>query len=91
MISVITFKSDTKYKIIVEDNGIGVTDEKLEKLRISPRYIMSDNKASEHRNDLALLIVGQILCAHKGTVSFDHRKQGEFSVTISFPITKDKQ
>ena len=88
-ISVCVRKSDTEYKIVVEDNGVGVTDEKLEKLRTTPHYMMSDDGTTEPRHGLGLLIVGQIVSAHKGTVSFDHGKQGGFTVTISFPIPKD--
>jgi signal transduction histidine kinase len=88
-ISVCVRKSDTEYKIVVEDNGVGVTDEKLEKLRTTPHYMMSDSGTTEPRHGLGLLIVGQIVSAHKGTVSFDHGKQGGFTVTISFPIPKD--
>ena len=85
-ISVCARKSDTEYKIIVEDNGIGVTDETLEKLRTTPHYMMSDSGTSEPRHGLGLLIVGQIVSAHKGTVSFDHGKQGGFAVAVEFPI-----
>ena len=85
-ISVCARKSDTEYKIIVEDNGIGVTDETLEKLRTTPHYMMSDSGTSEPRHGLGLLIVGQIVSAHKGTVSFDHGKQGGFAVAVAFPI-----
>lgn len=88
-ISVCVEKNDTEYKIVVEDNGIGVTDEKLEKLRTTPHYMMSDSGTTEPRHGLGLLIVGQIVSTHKGTVSFDHGKQGGFAVTLSFPITKD--
>lgn len=88
-ISVCVRKSDTEYKIVVEDNGVGVTDEKLEKLRTTPHYMMSDSGTTEPRHGLGLLIVGQIVSAHNGTVSFDHGKQGGFAVTISFPIPKD--
>ena len=85
-ISVYVKKSNTEYKIIVKDNGIGVTDEKLEKLRTTPHYMMSDDGTTEPRHGLGLLIVGQIVSAHKGTVSFDHRKQRGFAVTLAFPI-----
>ncbi len=85
-ISVWVEKSSDEYKIIIEDNGIGVTDEKLEKLRTTPHYMMSDNGTAEPRHGLGLLIVGQIVSAHKGTVSFDHGKQGGFAVTMAFPI-----
>ena len=85
-ISVCVRKSDTEYKIVVEDNGVGVTDEKLEKLRTTPHYMMSDSGTTEPRHGLGLLIVGQIISAHNGTVSFHHGKQGGFAVTITFPI-----
>ena len=85
-ISVCVEKSDTEYKIIVKDNGIGVTDEKLEKLRTTPHYMMSDDGTTEPRHGLGLLIVGQIVSAHKGTVAFDHGKQRGFAVTLAFPI-----
>lgn len=85
-ISVCVEKSDTEYKIIVEDNGVGVTDETLEKLRTTPHYMLSDSGTAEPRHGLGLLIVGQIVSAHRGTVSFDHRKQGGFSVTMTFPM-----
>ena len=88
-ISVCVEKSAAEYKVIVEDNGIGVTNEKLEKLRTTPHYMMSDSGTTEPRHGLGLLIVGQIVSAHKGIVSFDHGKQGGFAVTISFPIPSD--
>lgn len=88
-ISVYVEKSNTEYKIIVKDNGIGVTDEKLEKLRTTPHYMMSDDGTTEPRHGLGLLIVGQIVSAHKGTVSFDHGKQRGFAVTLAFPIIND--
>ena len=47
--------------------------------------MMSDSGTAEPRHGLGLLIVGQIVSAHKGTVSFDHGKQGGFAVTMAFP------
>ena len=74
------------YCICVEDNGVGVTDEQL---RTTPHYLMSANVTTEPRHGLGLLIVQQIVSAHKGTVSFNHGKQGGFATTISFPVTQD--
>ncbi len=87
-ISVCVVKEDTEYKIVVEDNGIGITDEKLEKLRNTPHYMMSDSGTDEPRHGLGLLIVGQIAHAHNGTISFDHGTNGGFYATISFPMIK---
>lgn len=88
-ISVEVREETDSYCICVEDNGVGVTDEQLEKLRNTPHYMMSDNGTTEPRHGLGLLIVQQIVSAHKGTVSFNHGKQGGFAVTISLPIPKD--
>lgn len=85
-ISVRVEKSDMEYKIIIEDNGVGVTDEKLENLRTTPHYMMSDSGTTEPRHGLGLLIVGQIVSAHKGTLSFDHGKQGGFAAAMTFPM-----
>jgi len=85
-ISVCVVKEDAEYKIIVEDNGVGITDEKLEKLRNTPHYMMSDSGTDEPRHGLGLLIVGQIVHAHNGTVSFDHGANGGFAVTVTFPL-----
>lgn len=88
-ISVCVVKDDVEYNIIVEDNGVGITDEKLEKLRNTPHYMISDSGTDEPRHGLGLLIVGQIAHAHNGTVSFDHGANGGFSATISFPLIKE--
>ncbi len=73
------------YVITVEDDGIGVTNETLEKLRTAPHYMMSDGSTSEPRHGLGLLIVQQIMTAHHGKVTFDHSPLGGFSVTLAFP------
>lgn len=85
-ISVCVEKRDAECQITVEDNGRGVTEELLEKLKTTPHYMMSDSGTAEPRHGLGLLIVGQIVSAHKGTVSFDHGKQGGFAVTLTFPV-----
>ena len=86
-ISVCVEKSDAEYRITVEDNGAGLTEEKLEKLRTTPHYMMSDSGTAEPRHGLGLLIVKQIVSAHSGTVSFDHGKNGGFAVTLAFPVS----
>ena len=72
-------------RIAVEDDGVGITEEKLEKLRGTPHYMMSDSGTAEPRHGLGLLIVQQIAAAHGGNVTFDHSSRGGFSVTMDFP------
>lgn len=74
-----------EYRVKVEDDGAGITDEKLEKLRAAPHYMMSDAGTGEPRHGLGLLIVQQIAAAHGGRVSFDHGKKGGFVAEMIFP------
>ena len=70
--------------ICVEDDGVGISEEQLEKLRNTPHYMMSDSGTEEPRHGLGLLIVQQIVKAHGGTVSFQHGKNGGFLVQMIF-------
>ena len=74
-----------RFQVIVEDDGFGISDEALEKLRNTPHYMMSDSGTAEPRHGLGLLIVQQIVKAHLGSVEFDHGSEGGFRVTMSFP------
>lgn len=72
--------------VIVEDDGVGLADGQLDKLRNTPHYMMSDNGTAEPRHGLGLLIVQQIVKAHHGSVLFDHSALGGFLVELRFPI-----
>lgn len=85
-ISIRVFKNDAGAHIVVEDDGVGVTDEQLEKLENTPHYIMSDDSTREPCHGLGLLIVRQIAAVHKGDVTFRGRKGGGFAVDICFKI-----
>lgn len=73
-------------KIVVSDNGVGATDEQLDKLNNSPHYMVCDESTSEQRHGLGLLIVKQIAVAHKGTVEIEHSEYGGLEVKICLPI-----
>lgn len=73
-------------KIVVSDNGIGATDEQIDKLNNSPHYMVCDENTSEQRHGLGLLIVKQIAAAHKGTVEIRHSKYGGLEVEICLPV-----
>lgn len=78
-------------KIIVSDNGIGATDEQIEKLNNAPHYMVCDENTSEQRHGLGLLIVKQIVAAHKGTVTIRHSKQNGFEVEMTIPSKQNAQ
>lgn len=84
-ISIAMVRQETAVQIRIEDDGVGVTDEQLERLRTTPHYMVS-NGSMDQRHGLGLQIVCQIAAAHNGAVSFDHGSHGGFLVQISFPI-----
>lgn len=89
-ISVEVRKERNSYMISVEDDGVGISDKQLEKLRNTPHYMMSDNGTEEPRHGLGLLIVQQIVQAHGGAISFQHGKNGGFLVQMIFSISPPK-
>ena len=77
---------DNKCSITVSDDGIGATDEQIEKLNHAPHYMVCDENTSEQRHGLGLLIVKQIVASHNGTVTIDSNAQGGFSVQLTLPM-----
>lgn len=71
--------------ILVADDGVGVTDEQIEKLNHAPHYMVCDNNTAEQRHGLGLLLVKQIAAAHGGRVSIGHSSYGGFAVEILLP------
>ena len=63
---------NNKCIICVEDNGIGASDEQIEKLNHTPHYMVCDTNTTEQRHGLGLLIVKQIMNGHSGTVIIAH-------------------
>lgn len=85
-ISVTVSQEPSVAHILIEDDGVGVTDEQLEKLRTASHYMMSDGSTKEQRHGLGLLIVRQIAAVHHGNVIFSHGRNGGFAVEMSFDV-----
>ena len=84
-LSVAVREEAESYILSVEDDGVGISDEQLEKLRNTPHYMMSDNGTEEPRHGLGLLIVRQIMRAHCGDASFGRSASGGFFSALQFP------
>lgn len=82
------WRTDNTCGVSVSDDGIGATDEQIEKLNNAPHYMVCDKNTSEQRHGLGLLIVKQIISSHGGTTIIEHRSHGGFSVKITLPIQK---
>ncbi len=76
----------TLCRITVVDDGVGITDEQLDKLRNTPHYMISDSSTTEPRHGLGLLIVQQIVTAHHGETHFATAYPHGFCVEIELPI-----
>ena len=72
--------------VIVSDDGMGATDEQIEKLNNTPHYMVCDEKTTEQRHGLGLLIVKQIIFAHSGKMLIKHSEYGGFEVDLSLPM-----
>ena len=72
--------------IRVEDNGVGASDEQIEKLNTAPHYMVCDTNTTEQRHGLGLLIVKQIVASHNGTTSIEHSTYGGFAVKLKLPM-----
>lgn len=72
--------------IAIEDDGVGITEEKLEKMKNTPHYMMNDSGADEPRHGLGLLIVRQIVKAHHGEAVFSSVTPHGLRIEIRLPI-----
>ena len=79
---------DNVCTVVVADDGMGATDEQIEKLNNTPHYMVCDEKTTEQRHGLGLLIVKQIMFAHNGKMLIRHSEYGGFEVILSLPMCK---
>ena len=75
-----------KCTVGVSDDGVGATDEQIEKLNNAPHYMVCDENTTEQRHGLGLLIVKQMVAAHDGTTVIEHSTYGGFTVKLTLPI-----
>ena len=72
--------------ISVADDGVGATDEQIERLNRTPHYMVCDEKTTEQRHGLGLLIVKQIVFTHNGKMLIKHSEYGGLEVDLSLPM-----
>lgn len=72
----------------VSDNGIGMSAEKLKELKEKPHYMESTDNRLDLRHGLGLILVRQIVEAHKGNIQFNSEEQKGYKVTMTFPQTQ---
>lgn len=65
--------TENKLLLTVQDNGIGITAEKLEELKSKPHYMESTDDRLDLRHGLGLLLVRQIVEAHHGEMEVESK------------------
>ncbi|WP_414150945.1 sensor histidine kinase [Acetobacterium carbinolicum] len=76
--------SDTSLILIIADNGIGLSAEKLQELEEKPHYMKSTDERLDLRHGLGLLLVRQIVDAHEGTMQIKSVANHGFTTTLTF-------
>lgn len=68
----------------VSDNGVGMSAEKLRELKEKPHYMESTDDRLDLRHGLGLILVRQIIDAHRGTMQIESEEQKGYKVTLTF-------
>ena len=76
--------SSEKVSIIVADNGVGMSAEKLRELEEKPHYMESTDERLDLRHGLGLLLVRQIVEAHDGIMKIESMSQSGYKTILTF-------
>ncbi len=76
--------TDEHTEIIVADNGVGVSAEKLQELNTKKHYLESTDEKLNLRHGLGVLLVQQIVEAHKGTMKIESAPNCGYKTTFIF-------
>ena len=85
VISVSVARNETGITVMVSDDGIGVSTEKLEKLRATTNHLENTDERLNLRHGLGVLLVRQIVEAHHGTVEIESAPQNGYQTVLAFP------
>ena len=76
--------SEKEITIVVSDNGIGVSAEKLKALNSRTHYLESTDSTLYLCHGLGVLLVRQIIEAHKGTMIIESEEKKGYKTTLIF-------
>ncbi len=84
-IKIFLFSSADYLSLVVEDNGVGISAQKMSELKDKPHYMESMDDRFDLRHGMGLLIVQQITSAHKGSMLIESSQPHGCKVTLTFP------
>lgn len=76
--------TDGHTEIIVADNGVGVSADKLQELNTKTHYLESTDEKLNLRHGLGVLLVRQIVEAHSGTMKIESALNCGYKTTLIF-------
>ena len=76
--------TENRLLLTVQDNGIGISAEKLEELKNKPHYMESTDDRLDLRHGLGLLLVRQIVEAHQGIMQIESKPLEGYKTSIYF-------
>ena len=85
VISVSVARNETGITVMVSDDGIGVSTEKLEKLRATTNHLENTDERLNLRHGLGVLLVRQIVEAHHGIMEIESAPQNGYQTVLVFP------
>ncbi|MCX8051005.1 MAG: ATP-binding protein [Chlorobi bacterium] len=84
-------KGDTHHTIEIQDHGVGMTNEDIQRLFERGAVLSSTPTAGEPSSGIGLWIVRRLVERHHGSISVQSTKGEGTTVTISLPITQPSQ
>lgn len=85
-IAVSVLRGEAGITVEVTDDGAGVSAEKLKELTADHRRMESTDEKLNLRHGLGVLLVRQIMEAHKGTMTMESAPQKGFGTVLTFPV-----
>ena len=84
LFAVCFFKEDNNVKVIIEDNGIGISDENLS--HIFDRFYRVSQSRAAKGSGLGLSIVKEIVEAHEGQIKIESKLGKGTKLEVSLPV-----
>jgi signal transduction histidine kinase len=90
-ITISAHKYPETYKIIVEDTGIGIKQEKIEKLFRLDHHVTTEGTASETGTGLGLLICKDFVDRHGGDIHIESKEGEGTRFSLDLPVRQQKR
>jgi signal transduction histidine kinase len=77
-------RSKKSVSLIISDNGVGISPDKMKELKEKPHYTKTTDERLGLRHGLGLLLVRQIVKNHNGKITIENKPEQGAVTTITF-------